>query len=279
MDPIWMEIVAEGLGRAVDASGRAVPGAKLRQIIAQEAFRRKLEFPPGGHENEKFGDFLKHFDSILILMRRGGQDVLVAPSGRPELLLESDSGKAIQLREDVFEAFTRVRNDQSSLRTWYSRERDTFSLVAVTESKDPSKFALVPQTTLEGEVAYRREFVSSQELSHDIRTRLCASLDGSSALGAFSSSVRAYGLARKWHHHRLEGILRRVKSWCSDEGVNWRDEWLQGRQQTASPIDDPAVAEPTEARRELVARLLERLSKDDLQRVSVPLDIVLKLLG
>ena len=274
MDPIWTDIVAEGLNRAVAISGRAVPGAKFRQIIAKEAVRRNLAFPPAGHEDEKFGDFLRYFDSILIPMRRAGQDVLVAPADRPELLLDPDSGKAIQLREDVFEAFTRVQSNPSLLRAWYSREGDTFNWVSPTEAMDPNRFAPVPQTTLAREIECRREFLSLQDLASEIRDHILTALDGSSALGSFSSAVRAHGLARKWHRYRLEAILRRVKSWCSDTGVIWRDEWLQARQQSALLIE----AKPTEARRELVARILERLSKDDLQRVSVPLDIVLKLL-
>jgi hypothetical protein len=89
MSDVWQQIVAEALNEGVRISRGAVPGAKLRQLIARAAEKYGEKYPPAGRENEKFGDFLNEFGSLLITLRRDGQDILVAPPN--ECHLESSS--------------------------------------------------------------------------------------------------------------------------------------------------------------------------------------------
>ena len=73
MDEVWKQIVAEALAVGLKTSAGPVPGAKLRQLIFRVAKRRDLTYPPSGHEQESFGDFLKHFESIALVRRRDGR--------------------------------------------------------------------------------------------------------------------------------------------------------------------------------------------------------------
>jgi hypothetical protein len=67
MNEAWNEIVAEARATGVKTSSGPVPGAKLRELVAKSARRRELDYPPVGHEEESFSDFLKHFDSIVLV--------------------------------------------------------------------------------------------------------------------------------------------------------------------------------------------------------------------
>src|SRR5579862_3847728 len=89
MDKAWEQIVAEALAAGLNTSKGPVPGAKLRELVARSAQSRNLKYPPDGYEQESFGDFLKHFDSIVLVRRRKGKDLLSAPADKPELLAES----------------------------------------------------------------------------------------------------------------------------------------------------------------------------------------------
>ena len=128
MNENWQEIVKKALEIGLKTSKGAVPGAKFRQIIARIAREENELFPPTGHENERFRDFLVHFSSILTVLQRDGQDILVAPFDKPELLTTSDTGQT-QLREDIFEAFTHIPRESPPKEPWYERNTDKIKWV------------------------------------------------------------------------------------------------------------------------------------------------------
>src|ERR1700679_785111 len=122
MSDVWSQIVAEALKRGLEVSKGAIPGAKLRQLIARIAPQYGEQYPPAGHEDAKLGAFLNRFNSLLLVLRRDGQDILVAPVDKPQLLDIAESGQGqTQLRDDIFEAFTHISRESSPLEPWYER--------------------------------------------------------------------------------------------------------------------------------------------------------------
>ena len=202
-----------------------MPGAKLRELIAESARKRGLAYPPAESPNEKFGDFLKRFDSVLIVWRREGQDFLVAPVDKPELLADVQAVRPARLREDIFEAFTRISRESPPKYPWYDPETDTVKWLAIDESQPNHRLVRMPSPSQSEEVEDRRFFANSPELS-DHKDALLSTLGDHSALWAFSKSIKERGLGRKWHLYRFQIIVRRLKLWCASEHVEWRDEWI-----------------------------------------------------
>lgn len=80
----WIPIIQEAVTKGVQVCSGAVPGAKFRHMVAEAAKSRGVEFPP--EEMKSFSSFLEQFSSQLIVQRRPGQDMLVAPADEPHLL-------------------------------------------------------------------------------------------------------------------------------------------------------------------------------------------------
>jgi hypothetical protein len=276
MDEIWNEVVAEALKRGLETSDGAVPGAKLRELVARIAPKHGVSYPPPGREDEKFAGFLKQFSSSVIVLRREGQDLLVAPSDAPQLLDRSANVYA-QIRDDIFEAFTRIPKGSPPRQPWYARDTDTIEWLTEDENPDGVRFVRIPAATLDQELSDRRAFSLSPGIEKDVQDKLLGTLTAHSALGSFSAVLRAHGLARKWHFYRFSEVVRRIKKWCESEKVLWRDEWITpvNQHSTANAVAAPSAS--TEARRTSFSQLVETLTDEDLRRISVPLDIVLKL--
>jgi hypothetical protein len=110
-----------------------VPGAKIRQLILKVAQRRDLTYRPSGHERELFGDFLKHFESIALVRRREGRDLVVGQADTPQLLADAPESGAARLREDMFEAFTQIPRGLPPSEPWYVVSGDTIVWLLPTE--------------------------------------------------------------------------------------------------------------------------------------------------
>ncbi|MGA2715322.1 MAG: hypothetical protein ABSG41_19650 [Bryobacteraceae bacterium] len=275
MDEQWKQVVIEALSRAMKTSEKAVPGAKLREIIARVAAEQGLRYPAAGHEEESFSDFLKYFDSVLLIRRRKGEDFLVAPVDMPQLLLDVSDSAGTRVREDMFEAFTRIPRGTPPTEPWYVPDNDTVEWLAVNEQPGLRRLIRIPPSTLDQELEERRAFVQSSDIEGEVKDRIVATLSSHAGLGSFAKVIGAYGLARKWHAHRFQSVVRRMKAWCEAEHVPWREQWIVTSDQWPAPT--VATVKVTEAHRNLFGKFVEALSEEDLRRISVPLDIVLKI--
>jgi hypothetical protein len=277
MDDVWNQIVAEALTAGLKSSGGPVPGAKLRELIVKVAKTRESHYPPSGHEQESFGAFLKNFESIAIVRRRKGRDLLVAPVDMPELLAEAPESGAVRLREDIFEAFTRIPRGVPPSEPWYVVSNDSVVWLLLTELSGSGELVKIPIATLEQELSERKSFLQSAGLTEDAKNRIAVSLDTHSGLGSFSKLIKAHGLSQMWHHHRFQAVVRRIRAWCTAAGVPWREEWVSSSDESKSPTQTGGDL-PAKNQRYLFTRLVESLTDEDLRRISVPLDIVLKLI-
>jgi len=277
MDEAWKQIVTEALAIGLKTSVGPVPGAKLRQLIFSVAKRRDLTYPPSGHEQESFGDFLKHFESIALVRRREGRDLVVAPADMSELLADAPESGATRLREDIFEAFTRIPRGAPPSEPWYVLSDDTIVWLLPTELSGSGELVKIPAATLDLELGERKSFIQSLDLAEDVRNRLAGSLDTHSGLGSFSKLIKAHGFSQIWHRHRFQAVVRRIRAWCAAAGVPWREEWISSSD-ASKPLRPTGDDLPGTNQRQLFEHLVQSLTDDDLRRISVPLDIVIKLI-
>jgi hypothetical protein len=275
MDEQWKQVVIEALARTAKKSSKAVPGAKLRETIARVATEMGLRYPPAGHEGESFSDFLKLFESELLIRRPKGEDFVVAPVDMPQLLLDVADSAGTRVREDMFEAFTKIPRGSPPLQPWYVPENDTVEWLAANEPPGLRRLVSIPPSTLQQELDERRTFVQSSEIEGEVKDRIVAALSSHAGLGSFAKVIAAHGLARKWHAHRFQAVVRRMKAWSEAEHVPWREDWIITSDHRSPP--NIGIGKATDESRNLFGRFVEALSDDDLRRISVPLDIVLKI--
>lgn len=283
MDEIWTQIVTEALERGLrETKGRPVPGAKLRKLVGSVAAQHGQSFPPAAFEGSSFSDFLKACDSILIVLKRPAQDLLVAPVEQPELLLNtSDHGSRAEIRQDVFDAFTRIPREADTKSSWYDSVRDLFLWLDTELAGTNDALVPGPRASKEQEIDDRRSFVETSVQTGETRDALLRTLTetGNSALWAFSNVLRASGLSRKWHEYRFQRLTGRIRAWSEHARQVWRDDWLVAGEVTTSRKPEPAAASGPATNRANLQALFSRIDEADLQRITVPLDIVMKWLG
>jgi hypothetical protein len=277
MDEAWNQIVVEALAVGLKTSRGPVPGAKLRQLILKVAKKRDLTYPPSGHEQESFGDFLKHFESIALVRRREGRDLIVAPADMPELLADAPESGGARLREDIFEAFTRIPRGLPPSEPWYVVSDDTIVWLLPSELSGSGELLKIPAATLELELSERKSFIQSVDLAEDVRDQIAGCLDAHSGLGSFSKLIKAHGLSQMWHRHRFQAVVRRIRAWCTAAGVPWHEQWVSSSD-ASKPSKSTGDEVPATNQRHLFERLVHSLTDEDLRRISVPFDIVIKLI-
>ncbi len=274
---LWAEIVRQALQKHYDLKSngqpRAIPGAPLKPLVTKLAAEQGFTYPPFEFQNKKFSDFLQALPGAVLTQRRLGQDLLVVPAGRFDLLdasaqVISETPIAV-LRSDVFKAFTKIHSEPNR-RFWYSITEDAF----IDGSSDVVDNTLVPVEleTLDSSIEERKKFVEELKLDPDTTNSLLSTLSGSiGALGLFSSKVKELRLERHWHQFRAGSVHRKLQAWATKHGVAFNPDWLE----THKPM-----AQETVSARETNAFLagLMQLGPEDAKRVLVPLDIVLKVL-
>jgi hypothetical protein len=281
IDEVWNAVVTEALERGVrESKGRAVAGAKLRQLVSNVALLHGVSYPPPGFESTNFSEFLKHFDSSLIVLRRRAQDILVAPASQPELLMGlGRTGSQTQIRADLFDAFTRIPRGTDLRLPWYEPARDRILWLPQKEGEAAPTLIPVPPASRDQEIADRRAFTESLQVDEVTLNNLRRVLDeaGSSVLWAFSQILRSAQLSRKWHEYRFQLVTSRIRHWSNLQHVPWREDWLVAPSDLSSDAQVEAAAELAFEKTNL-KELLSALDEEDLKRISVPFDILLKFL-
>lgn len=275
MENVWQELINEALTELVERTGAPAPGAKLRSAIAHLARQRGLDFPPTGVR--KFTELVEAFPADFILQRRPGSDVLVVPAARAELLAIEQPGAApavARIRQDIFDALTKVPVPAYGL-PYYEPEKD--HVLWIRESDQPPKTAVaMPATTLDEELALRKAFIEEAEPVDPGKNALVASLETTRPLRDFSDAVQEFGLVKKWHTFRVVRLATRLREWSVRTSLAWQPSWVDATE-LRSTAASPAAPVSLDNKRHLL-ELSSLLTEEDLARISVPMDIVLRLL-
>ena len=245
--------------QALLAQETMVPGAKLRQKMVQAGSQRGLDVDARlAALGRPFSKILAEIDGVVITPVLGS-DILVGlpgakpPEGAPPPARSSRQG----LRQDVFEAFTRI----SAVPFVYVPERDKF--VAEDQAEGPS--VQVPAASLEQAVASRREFAES--LSETERGPLLKALERSATpLAQFRQAVHAQDLVRQWAKFQAGSLESRIRTWAEENHIRPRSAWFT-KQRTEGTA------------RHVLQRLAPYLTADEIRELRIPLRAVEAMLS
>ena len=185
----WTPVVREALDEALkERPGEAVVGTRFRLSLDRAAGRHGKTFPPPDDNPFRLGHFLEAFPEILLVQRRPGQDMLIAPAGRPELFVsvrDRSSPLSPGIRQDIFNAWTQI----SDKRAWYDPHNDLVQWTSADAS--PPGLIPIPPPTLEQAIEVRRQFAGT--LDHPKRDLLETALSSDQPLTLFASVARSQG--------------------------------------------------------------------------------------
>ena len=213
----WRDIVREAIGGAT----QPVIGTHFRSAVRAAAIKRGLAFPPDTEPGLRLNQLIQRFPDVVTLMRRPGQDLLVVPAGRSDLL--TVQSRSFGIRRDLFEAFTIASNN----RPYYDKLNDKV-IWRKPDTVDELPASCVPiiPTTLDNETDLRRQFIASLADRPSASSELSNSLKTESRLQSFGKAVRDVKVQREWHSFRTERIVERIQSWAKNNGIAWKDAWL-----------------------------------------------------
>lgn len=241
-------------------------GSTFGQEVVRVAQQHGARFPPESEPDLKLVQLLERFPDVVAILRRPGKDILVVPAGQAEVLAAAPGKELVGIRMDLFEALTQIRDEQA----FYNKRDDSVRWGSLTP--DPESLPL-PKSTLENEVSLRRDF--ARGLSGSGGPELLAALEEQLPLSAFARGLRALHLQRQWHVFRTKNLLARLKDWATSNDIDWKEQWLSdslaGSQRAVRLFQASDLRSA-----DTLAALFERLDADDLRRISVPLDLILK---
>lgn len=280
MNNIWLDILKVALDNLATRTGAPVAGAKLRAAVKQLAEDRGEQFPPEGMT--KWSAFLESFPNDITVIRNRGSDFLVVPANRLDLqavaAARASSTDVLpplgRIRSDIFEALTRL--PKSSEHALYIPESDAVLWQNLDEVRLPNSVPF-PISTLEEEISLRRRFAESdRNVTEAAKGALLQACDSEGPLRQFTQVIRSYGLIQNWHVFRMSALSEKLREWAQSHGLPFRDEWLGLEKAKVAPTLEATSAAVN--KRGLV-ELVGLLSDDDISRISVPLDVVLRLLA
>jgi hypothetical protein len=278
MDTVWKEILQLALNQLVERSNAPVVGAKLRSAVAQIAHDRCLEFPPPGIR--KFSDLVDAFPSDFIVQRNPGSDILVVPTIRAELLAAESPhavSSSVRIRQDIFDALTLVPQPAAYGLPYYDPSNDKVLYIKEGENC-PSNVIALPTTSLENEIHLRREFIAEAKLNGPSGSALTSSLSTSAPLRLFGSTIQEFGLAKRWHTFRVAHLAKRMREWSVQEALAWQVSWIDASEpRFVTPSSSTIRVNPVE--KQQLIDLASVLTAEDISRITIPLDIVLRLLS
>lgn len=276
----WHEVIGEALSQAESDGGLPVVGAVLHSIIAQIARKKGLPFPP--KPEVSFKEFLLDNMEVVWVIPRPGQDFVAVPPSRADLAVDS-SDKA--LRADLFKAFTVVKK---ATNRWYSAKDDSIIETSADVEHPGANCYKIPPVTFEREVQRRQDFVDSQ-VQGDLRQKLLPALAAPKPLTAFSKAIHENGLIETWKIFRTQTIAQAVRDWSVSVRLPWGGDWIIVREARSDhlmhrddrrPFGDNARGhEAADLARRRIITTLASLPLDDLKRVKIPLDLVIKVLS
>ena len=100
----------------------------------------------------------------------------------------------------------------------------------------------------------------------------------STPLRDFSHTMQSFGLVKQWHFFRMSLLATRLRAWSVEKAISWQQSWVNIPEPRAASVTAPATPVSVDNKRHLI-ELATMLTDDDLSRISIPMDIVLRLIA
>jgi len=276
MNNVWQEILKEALAQLIERTNAPAAGAKLRSRVAEIARERGLEFLPSGIR--KFSELVESFPADFIVRRRPGSDIIIVPAARAELLaVESPRSvsSTARIRQDLFDALILIPSPAYGL-PYYDPTRDAVLYVKAREEV-PAPAVPMPATSLQAEILLREQFIDKTELVDTAKTALVHSLGSTSTpLRDFSNRVKEFGLVKRWHTFRVALMATRLREWSVEKALTWQPSWVEASEPRLVAASVSAALVSLDEKLQL-SELVALLTEEELGRINIPMDIVLRL--
>ncbi len=276
-DDPWRGILSEAI--TANSTGPVI-GTHFRNAVRIAASKRGLQFPPVEEPELRFVQLLERYPDVVSLLRRPGQDFLVVPPGRSDLLAAGIQQQPYGIRRDLFVAFTLV----SDRRPYYDKAADGVLWKGPGEANSlPESLVPIEPATEEAEIQLRSDFANT--VPEQRKSPLLTALSNPHPLQVFGRKVKEAGLQRSWHIFRTERMVGKIQRWASLKQIEWKDAWLTERppdyyrKMQASSSEAPIREAPIRVEGDPLKLLFSALDAADIQRISIPLDLVLKAIS
>jgi len=269
VDTEWSEILRQAVGIE---PAQPIVGSRFRKIVSELAAERGRSFPPEGESALKFIQLLERWPEIVSIMRRPGQDFIVAPAGDSDVLTNEIKDQLFGIRRDLFDAFTTI----SKALPLYDKTQDrvVWRSGEIAAHLVTSNFVPIPKSSEEDAIQLRREFAESR--LEAVRVSLIASLSDGKPLQAFGRAIKQTGLQIEWHSFRTKRVLEQLQQWANSNGIEWKAVWLTGKDDRARSVQLRSCEQTSAIDQDALKALLSSLEPADMQRISIPLDLVIK---
>jgi len=273
---VWREILRE----AIAVNPPPLLGTHFRSAVNLAVAKR--EAPPVEESGLRFIQLLERYPDVISVLRRPGQDFLVAPAEKKDLLAKRVQDHLFGIRHDLFQAFTTI----SENRPYYDKTADRVVWQEVEEGQTvPDTLVPIEPATSETEAKLRHDF--AEKMQEPLRSQLLKTLEDHWPLQAFGKKVKDLSLQTQWHSFRTELVVQKMQRWASEYKIDWKDAWLTPGRIGGLEKERSYLATRTQSSRldgsrtehDALHLLFSGLDAADIQRIAIPLDLVLKVLS
>ncbi|MBO9739437.1 hypothetical protein J7432_10525 [Xanthomonas axonopodis pv. begoniae] len=275
----WIALLVEVLAHQAELSGRAVTGAGLNSNLLARAAEQGLEQPPQ-IKRRKFKNLLTRLadDGLILLLPQTGADVLVAPTDKPGLLADERQSSRRSfpgIRRDLFTAFTWVNEKKP----FYNVQEDRVEWFDSAREQIASDYIDIPAPDFE--LLKRRASDFIHKLDDELHAKGALALEHIKPMSSFSDFISNNGLRNEWHEFRTSSIIDSIRRWADSNGIKFRSDWLTSAHDGGSvkyasnSVDSEGFDKSAFA---TLSQLVSSLAKEDLSRIQIPLDIVLRII-
>ncbi len=247
--PDLKQIVLEALQDA--PKDRRLLGSTLGNLAARVAAAHGFVFK---HELKRAGltmkRLLEQMQEIRIRPAAVGPDFEVTTSDGNFQETKSTEG-AQQLRKDIYDAFTRLRDEP----LFYDPVYDKFHRDGTDESR-----IIVPPITIDILIDDRQKFAATVADANVSAALERALQTPSVALTNFKNTIDQAGLKPEWYSAVAELVKARIQGWVAQSGLIFREEWLRFEQR--SHARDP---------RQTLNDIAKYMTDQEVRALSIPL--------
>ena len=248
----WNHIINEAL-KELHAESVFTRGAILHGKVRDVARRYDLDFDQYLKEtNQRFASVVQRVDNV-VLHKRPNTDMYVGLEGAkwPETTAEWTPRNLDRFREDVYEAFTRIGDNDY----WYFPDTDEFRNDVSLD--DNRKKVRVPSVSLDSLLEQRRKFAEESEAPDELKRAIDRSPN---PLAAFQAEINQQRLGRKWHIYKSKTLRESIEQWAEQHGIGFSPQW------TESEITEDNTQSP----QQLMATFAAYMTDEEVRSISVP---------
>ncbi len=248
----WRHIITEAL-KELQADSVLTRGAILHSKVSEIARRSDLDFDDYlKGTNQRFSSVVQTVDNVE-LHKRPNTDMYVGLVGAkwPESTAKWMPKNQHRFREDVYEAFTRISDNDY----WYLPDTDEFSNEIAQD--DTRRRIRVPSVTLENLLEQRRRFSENSEAHDELERAIERSPN---PLAAFQAGISRLRLGQEWHLHKSTTLRKSIEEWADENGIEFNPRWME-------PQD---VGATSQSPQQLMAAFAAYMTDEEIRSISVP---------